>query len=184
MEKRVWKTESKSNVSGARLIFKNYSIMKAKVQIMKKSLEDIERTAEQELNDDIYSASVSHPTENTGIHSSNTTGDKIPNIVMHLAETRKENYKQVTIAQKRVRMLERAIHSVDIFIGALDEEHAEIIRRAFLLPQRENNAEIGKAVSLSESRVKQIIFEELCKYNSVVPKYERDKYINEINSIE
>lgn len=137
----------------ARKIFRGYTKYKMEISQLETAIKYHESTAELDLNDDIYSASVSHGAGDTGIFAG-YSAEKIPNIVEHMDKLRAAYDTELSKLKYRRNTLQAITDSVDIYIDSLDWADRTILRRRFCESHHMNYDEISSEVNLSADSVK------------------------------
>lgn len=140
-------------IKTARKIFIGYTKYKREISQLDTAIKYHKSTAELDLNDDIYGASVAHGAGDTGIFSG-YSAEKIPNIVEHMDKLRAIYDKELSALLYRRNTLQTVIDSVDIYVDSLDWADRTILHRRYLESSRKNYEEISSEVSLSEDSVK------------------------------
>lgn len=140
-------------IKTARKIFRGYTKYKMEISQLETAIKFRESTAELDINDDIYSASVSRGAGDMGIFSG-YSAEKIPNIVEHMDKLRASYDAELSKLRYRRNTLQAITDSVDIYIDSLDWADRTILRRRFCENHHMNYDEISSEVNLSADSVK------------------------------
>lgn len=140
-------------IKTARKIFRGYTKYKMEISQLEAAIKYHKSTAELDLNDDIYSASVSHGAGDTGIFAG-YSAEKIPNIVEHMDKLRASYDAELSKLLFRRNTLRTITDSVDIYIDSLDWADRTILHRRFCESHHMNYDEISSEVNLSADSVK------------------------------
>lgn len=140
-------------IKTARKIFRGYTKYKMEISQLEAAIKYHKSTAELDLNDDIYSASVSHGAGDTGIFAG-YSAEKIPNIVEHMDKLRASYDAELSKLLYRRNTLQAITDSVDIYIDSLDWADRTILHRRFCESHHMNYDEISSEVNLSADSVK------------------------------
>lgn len=155
-------TKNKSEtIKNARFLFKNYNRIKLEISQITETAAYLSKTAEQSIDSDIYTASVSHGTSGIG---SGTSADKVPRIAEKAEAVRMKYSEDIHALQSKKAMLERTAASIDIFAESLDWTDKTILFRRFLDRNTKDMEEISNEVHLTASAVKKRIAKLMLKY--------------------
>lgn len=152
-------------IKNARFLFKNYSRIKLEIRQITETAAYLSKTAEQSIDSDIYTASVSHGTNETG---SGMSADKVPRIAEKAEAIRMRYSEEIYALQKKKAMLERIVVSIDIFAESLDWSDKTIVFRRFLDKDSKSAEEVSNEVHLTASAVKKRIAKLMLRYTETV----------------
>lgn len=152
-------------IKNARFLFKNYNRIKLEISQITETAAYLSKTAEQSIDSDIYTASVSHGAGGTG---SGTSADKVPRIAEKAEAIRRAYSENIYSLQKKKAMLERIVASIDIFAGSLEWTDKTILFRRFLDRNTKSSEEISNEVHLTASAVKKRIAKLMLRYGESV----------------
>ena len=138
----------------ARMLFKSYSRMKMEIQQMTESIECLMKTIEQNVNRDIYNASVSHGNDNEIGTLQNTSSGKTPQIAENIDKMRSRYYSEISQMKYRINLFQRATNSIQIYVDYLDWTGKTILTRRYLDEDKKSFEEISREVHLSADTVK------------------------------
>lgn len=152
-------------IKNARFLFKNYNRIKLEISQITETAAYLSKTAEQSIDSDIYTASVSHGTNGTG---SGTSADKVPRIAEKAEAIRMVYSENICALQRKKAVLERIVTSIDIFAESLDWSDKTIVFRRFLDKDSKSAEEISNEVHLTASATKKRIARLMLRYGESV----------------
>lgn len=155
---------SHDKIACSRKIFGSYNRMKLEINSLSRSIDFYAKHKADEIQKDIHSMSVSHPSENSGSSNPNVSANKIPNIVEQTGRLSDEYDKQISSMKFKRNVYTHAVESIDSFVGFLPEEQSKIIQMLYISKERKTYGEISAKINLSERRIKQIVNIVLLEY--------------------
>lgn len=148
-------------MKNARFLFKNYNRIKLEIKQITETAAYLSKTAEQSVDSDIYTASVSHGTDGACV---GTSADKVPRIAEKAGAIRFKYSEEIRALQIKKAILERIVMSIDIFAESLDWSDKTIVFRRFLDINSKSTEEISNEVHLTVSAVKKRIARLMISY--------------------
>lgn len=147
-------SNSSETIRQARMLFKSYSRMKMEIKQMSESIECLTKTIEQNVDADIYNASVSHGHSGEMGVLPNISSGKTPQIAENIDKIRGRYYSEISQMKYRINIFQRATNSVQIYVNYLDWTGKTILTRRYLDEDKKNFEEISQEIHLSVDSVK------------------------------
>ncbi|MGN1303772.1 MAG: hypothetical protein ACI4YB_01925 [Oscillospiraceae bacterium] len=163
----------------SRRIFSSYNRMKLEINTLSRSIDFYSKHKADEIQKDIHSMSVSHPSENSGGSNPNVSANKLPSIVEQSDKLSDEYDSQISEMRFRRNVYIHAVESVDSFVSFLPEERSSIIKWLYISKERKTYGEISAEINLSERRIKQIVNNVLLEYANTL-NYDIELIINNL----
>ena len=148
----------------SRIIFSSYNRMKLEIDSLSRSIEFYSQNKENEIQKDIHSLSVSHPSGGGNGSNPNVSANKLPSIVEQADKLSAAYDSQISEMKFKRNVYIHAVESIDSFLGFLTEEQSKIIERLYISKERKTYSEISAEINLSERRIKQIVNGILLRY--------------------
>lgn len=125
--------------------------MKMEILQLSESIDFLSKSLERSIDNDIYTASVSHGTGGT---FSGAGQDKLPRIAEKVGEIRKGYSENIYAMQRKKNIFERTVSSIDIFANSLDWSDKTILFRRFFDNNTKSAEEMSAEVHLTVSAIK------------------------------
>lgn len=172
-------TNTHDKIALSRKIFGSYNRMKLEINTLSRSIDFYSKHKADEIQKDIHSMSVSHPSENNGGSNPNVSANKLPSIVEQTDKLSSEYDSQISEMKFKLNVYTHAVESIDSFLSFLTDEQSKIIKRLYINKERKTYGEISAEINLSERRIKQIVNDILLKYAETL-NYDIDLIANNL----
>ena len=163
----------------SRRIFASYNRMKLKINSLSQSIDFYSKHKDSEIQKDIHSLSVSHPSGGGGGSNPNVSANKLPSIVEQEDALSAEYDSQISEMKLKRNVYIYAVESIDNFVNHLSEEQEKIIKMLYLGKDHKTFGEISAKINLSERRTKQIVNTILLEYAETL-NYDIDLIVNNL----
>ena len=163
----------------SRRIFASYNRMKLEIDSLSTSIDFYSKHKESEIQKDIHSLSVSHPSGGGGGSNPNVSANKLPSIVEQEDALSAEYDSQISEMKFKRNVYTHAVESIDNFVNYLPEERSKIIKMLYIGKSRKTFGEISAKINLSERRIKQIVNIVLLEYAETL-NYDIDLIANSL----
>lgn len=138
----------------ARMLYKNYSRMKMEIKQMSESIDCLVKTIEQNVDRDIYTASVSHGHDGGIGILPNASAGKTPQIAENIDKMRSRYYSEISQMKYRINLFNTVISSIQIYVNYLDWMGKTILTRRYIDEDKKCFEEISHEVHLTADAVK------------------------------
>lgn len=157
--------EQRDNFNKAKIIFNNFNRMKTEIELLKQSIDFYSKNVDKAVNEDIESASVSHPAENSGGYNPNVSVDKVANIACNLGDMQNQYYNEISKLKYKRNVFIHAVTSIETFVNRLSEDKAEVIKQHFYSEKRKSLSVIAIQMERSERGLRNMLNETVYKYS-------------------
>lgn len=148
----------------AKKVIENYTYFKTQALKLQNTIEYYSENMSAEIDKDIETASVAHPTENTGSFNANVSADKIPNIALKIGLIKHDYINSLKQLESKQKLFKHIAEDVFIYYQSLDATKKQILKQHCINDDKETLKQIAAELHLSEQRVKQI-------YKSIIISY-------------
>lgn len=148
----------------AKRVVENYTFFKSQAAKAQNALDYYRHNMLSEIDEDIESASVAHPTENTGSFNANVSADKIPNIALMLGKMKSDYRQQLKDLASKQRLYSHIAADILLHVNSLEPTSKKILTDHCIADNKKTLKQIAAELHLSEQRVKQLYRKAILNY--------------------